>query len=190
MLCLYILLNCTSYASTLVDADYLNKKKTDRRYIDVVSNAIDLASWWIKHSVPYGMLKEKQVDVLGKTAALTLPVITRWGSHYTAMKALISNERCMQLLVLEKREKLRNSVGKKATPRATADKMLDLCTDSAFWSGLKTVMRHIGPLLVSVTICEMQHCQSCPVFNVAMLGHLHCDLKCSPLSCIDDLQCH
>ncbi len=157
MLYLHILLNCTSYAAKLVDADYLNKKKTDHRFLDVVSSAIDLASWWIKHSVPYGMLQEKQVDVLGKTSALTLPVVTRWGSHYTAVKALISNERCMQLLVLEKREKLRDSVGKKPAPRATADKMLDLCTDSGFWSGLKTVMRHIGPLLVSVTVYELQH---------------------------------
>ena len=132
----------------------------------MVSNAIDLASWWIKHSVPHGMLQEKQIDVLGKTSALTLPVVTRWGSHYTAMKALISNERCMQLLVLEKREKLRDSVGKKAAPRKAADKMLDLCTDSAFWSGLKTVMRHIGPLLVSVTVCGMQHCQFVPCFTV------------------------
>ena len=152
LLCVYIVLNCTSYASTFVDADFLNKKKTDDRYIDVVSNGIELASWWIKHSVPYGMLKEKQVAVLGKTAALTLPVVTRWGSHYTAIKALISNERCMLLLALEKREKLRDSVGKTAAPRATADKMLDLCTDSAFWSGLKTVLKYIGPLLVSVII--------------------------------------
>lgn len=167
------MLNSTPYASIHVDADYLNKKKTDHRYIDVVSSAIDLAAWWIKHSVPYGMLQEKQLDVLGKTAALTLPVVTRWGSHYTAMKALSSNERCMQLLVLEKREKLRDSVGKKPAPRATADKMLDLCTDSAFWSGLKTVMRHIGPLLASVTICEMQHCQLCPDFIFAMLGQVH-----------------
>lgn len=73
------------YAAKLVDALYLNKKKTDHRFLDVVSNPIDLASWWIKHSVPYGMLQEKQVDVLGKTSALTLPVVTRWGSHYTAM---------------------------------------------------------------------------------------------------------
>lgn len=157
MLYFYILLNCT-YAARLVDADYLNKKKTDHRFLDVVSSAIDLASWWIKHSVPYGMLKEKQVDVLGKTSALTLPVVTRWGSHYSAMKALVANERCMQLLVLEKREALRNGVGKKPGPRATADKMMDLCTDSGFWSAVKTVMKHIGPLLVSVTImdCSIQ----------------------------------
>ena len=102
------------------------------------------------------MLKEKQIDVLGKTSALTLPVVTRWGSHYSAMKALIFNERCMQLLVLEKREALRNGVGKKPGPRATADKMMDLCTDSGFWSAVKTVMKHIGPLLVSVTIIELQ----------------------------------
>ncbi|KAL3130247.1 hypothetical protein ABBQ38_008544 [Trebouxia sp. C0009 RCD-2024] len=128
--------------------------RTDHRFPDVVSSAIDLASWWIKHSVPYGMLQEKQVDMLGKTSALTLPVVKRWGSHYSAMKALVSNERCMQLLVLEKREALRNSVGKKPGPRATADKMMDPCTDLGFWSGVKTVMKHIGPLLVKRVMLE------------------------------------
>ncbi|KAL0033277.1 hypothetical protein WJX77_001566 [Trebouxia sp. C0004] len=63
----------------------------------------------------------KRVDVLGKTLALTLPIVTCWGSHYSPMKALISNERCMLVLALEKHEKLKK--------------------------GLKTVMRHIGPLL-------------------------------------------
>lgn len=93
---------------------------------------LTLASWCIKHSVPYGMLQEKQLDVLGKTSALTLPIVTCWGSHYSAMKALISNERCMLVLALEKHEKLKEGVGNKTTPRAPADKMLNLCTDSAF----------------------------------------------------------
>lgn len=152
MLYPYILPNCTSHAANLFAADYLNKNKTSHRFLDVVSNAIDMSSWWLKHSVPYGLLQEKQRDVLGKTVALTLPVVTRWGSHYIALKSLAANERCMNLLALEKFEQLRDSVGKKAAPRATAEQMLELCKDSAFWAGVKTVMRHIGPLLVSVTI--------------------------------------
>ncbi len=133
------------------DADYLDHKKTDHKYMDGVSNGIDLAAWWIRHSVPYGMLQEKQLDMLGKTSALTLPVVACWGSHYGAIKALIAKERCMQLLVLEKREELIGSVGKKPAPKAAAKKMLGMCTASAFWSGLKVVLKHIGPLLVSVT---------------------------------------
>lgn len=54
-------------------------------------------------------------------------------------------------------EMLRDSVGKKPAPRATADKMLDRCTDSDFWSGVKIVMKHVGPLVVRVTIYEMQY---------------------------------
>ncbi|KAL3130245.1 hypothetical protein ABBQ38_008542 [Trebouxia sp. C0009 RCD-2024] len=145
--------------------------KTDHRFPDVVSSAIDLASWWIKHSVPYGMLQEKQVDMLGKTSALTLPVVKRWGSHYSAMKALVSNERCMQLLVLEKREALRNSVGKKPGPRATADKMMDPCTDLGFWSGVKTVMKHIGPLLIAVKAVESEQTKLDLVCK--LLGYLY-----------------
>ncbi|KAL3134529.1 hypothetical protein ABBQ38_006377 [Trebouxia sp. C0009 RCD-2024] len=49
-------LDCFSHQFNLPVGDYLNKKKTDHRYIDVVSDAIDLAAWWIRHSVPYGML--------------------------------------------------------------------------------------------------------------------------------------
>ena len=42
--CMYILamhVYSTSHAPTFVYAGYLNKKKTDHRYIDVVGNAID-----------------------------------------------------------------------------------------------------------------------------------------------------
>ena len=55
------------------DADYLNSKKTDHMYLEVVSEAVELASWWIRHSVPYGLLKEKQIAVDGKTTSLILP---------------------------------------------------------------------------------------------------------------------
>ena len=129
-------------------ADYLNSKKTDHRYLEVVASAIDLAAWWIRHSVPHGMLEAKQLQVLGKTVALCLPVVTRWGSHYTAFKQLLANQRPMKLLVLESRDKLVESVGKKKAPKETANRMLDLTLESSFWSALELVMKHLGPLLV------------------------------------------
>ncbi|KAL3147191.1 hypothetical protein ABBQ32_002692 [Trebouxia sp. C0010 RCD-2024] len=71
------------------------------------------------------------------------------------MKALLSNAQCMQLLVLHKRKAL--GVGKKPAPRATADKMLDLYIDAGFWSGVEIMMKHIGPLLASISVYEVQH---------------------------------
>ena len=141
----------------LVVADYLNSKKTDHRYLKVVADAIDLSAWWIRHSVPHGMLEAKQLQVLGKTVALSLPVVTRWGSHYTAFKQLLANHRPMQFLVLEKREELLNSVGKKKAPQDAAKRMLDLTTDSSFWTSLELVMKHLGPLLVGPDCLQCCH---------------------------------
>ena len=131
--------------------------------MDVVSEAVELATWWIRHSVPYGMLKEKQMSVNGKTTALMLPVVTRWGSHYAAIKQLLKTEFVMKLLALEKRADLINSVGKKKPPRDKAEKMLDLSSNSTFWSTLKVVLDHLGPLLVSihVSVSALQSIAAC-----------------------------
>ena len=86
-----------------VVADYLNPKKAKHIYVDVVAEAVEFVTWWIRHSVPYGMLKEKQIAMDGKTTALMLPVVTRWGSHYVAIKQLVKTEFVMKLLALEKR---------------------------------------------------------------------------------------
>lgn len=54
----------------------------------------------------------------------------------------------MQLFVLDDSEELTGSVGTMPAAKAAAENILDECTDSAFWSGL---LKHIGPLLVSMT---------------------------------------
>ncbi|DBA87596.1 TPA: hypothetical protein ACH3X1_004619 [Trebouxia sp. C0004] len=111
-------------------ADYLNPKKTNHIYMDIVAEAVELVTWWIRHSVPYGMLKDKQTAVDGMTTALMLPVVTRWGSHYVAIKQLLKTEFVMKLLALEKRADLINSVGQKKPAKEQAEKMLDLAGNS------------------------------------------------------------
>lgn len=66
------------------------------------------------------------------------------------MKQLVRSERAINILALEEREKLINSVGKKKAPRELAARMLDLSANSTFWGNLKVVLNHLGPLLVSV----------------------------------------
>ncbi|KAL0022191.1 hypothetical protein WJX77_004846 [Trebouxia sp. C0004] len=73
-------LDCYSHQFNLSVGDYLNSKKTNHMYLEVVSEAVELASWWIRHLVPYGLLKEKQIAVDGKTTSLILPVVTRASS--------------------------------------------------------------------------------------------------------------
>ena len=154
-------------------ADYLNPKKTNHIYMDMVAEAVELA-WWIRHSVPYGMLKGLQIAVDGKTTALILPVVTRWGSHYVAIKQLLKIEFVMKLLALEKRADLINSVGQKKPAKEKAEKMLDLATNSTFWSTLKVVLGHLGPLLVSMPT---------PVFALHSLAACLA-LPCNVLPCI------
>ena len=142
--------DCVIYSDAL--ADYLNSKKTNHMYLQVVSEAVELASWWIRHSVPYGLLKEKQIAVDGKTTSLILPVVTRWGSHYAAIKQLLKTETVMKLLALEKKADLIKSVGQKKPAKDKAEKMLQLCGDSNFWNTLQRVLEHLGPLLVSLHV--------------------------------------
>lgn len=164
-------LDCFSHQFNLSVGDYLNKKKTNHVYMDTVANAIDLASWWIKHSVAHSMLVEKQIVVLGKPSALTLPVVTRWGSHYSSMKQLLRSERSILVLVLEKREELLKSVGNKKGPQELAEKMLDLSANSTFWSMLKVVQQHLGPLLIAVRAVESEQTKLDRVLK--LLGYLH-----------------
>ncbi|KAL3134528.1 hypothetical protein ABBQ38_006376 [Trebouxia sp. C0009 RCD-2024] len=49
--------------------------------------------------------------------------------------------------------------------------MFDLCTDSAFWLGLKIVMKHIGPLLIAVRAVECEQTKLDRVFK--LLGYLY-----------------
>ena len=141
------------------DADYLSPKKAKHIYVDVVAEAVEFVTWWIRHSVPYGMLKEKQIAMDGKPTALMLPVVTRWGSHYVAIKQLLKTEFVMKLLALEKRADLINSVGQKKPAKEKAEKMLDLATNSTFWNTLKVVLEHLGPLLVSLpSPCNVLPC--------------------------------
>lgn len=136
--------------------------------MDTVGDAIDLITWWLRHSVPYGLLQDKHRTVHGKTSGLTLPVVTRWGSHYNAIKQLLQSQQVMNLLVLEKRGELLKSVGNKKPAKDKAEKMLDLACDSTFWSALKVVLDQLGPLLVSMS-------GSCLTYHFFLSGHSrHC----------------
>ncbi|DBB03094.1 TPA: hypothetical protein ACH3X1_013407 [Trebouxia sp. C0004] len=66
-------------------------------------------TWWINHSVPYGMLSEKQLAVYGKTFKVTLPCVTRWGSHVNSIQSLLDIKQAMRSLVLESRPYLEDS---------------------------------------------------------------------------------
>ena len=51
------------YLSHLFDvlADYLNSRKTNHVYMETVADAAELPTWWIRPSVPHGMLKDKHL---------------------------------------------------------------------------------------------------------------------------------
>lgn len=101
--------------------------------------------------MPRGMLRDLQLAKHGKSCALSLPVVTRWGSHYQATKQLLISQDVIQLLVLDKRADLMGSVGKTRAAKDKAARMLDMAMDSTFWSNLKMVQQHLGPLLVSTS---------------------------------------
>lgn len=59
--------------------------------------------------------------------------------------------------------------------------MLDLCTDSGFLPGVKLVMKHVGPLLVSITV--YMNCTISPAVTLhSALSFFNCK-PCTATAC-------
>ena len=95
---------------------------------------------------------------MGKTIHLTLPVVTRWGSHYTAISQLLQTRRPMELLCLEKAEELVQSVGATPAAKQKAEKILKLVRRDDMWESLESVLAHLGPILVGMPLHACSHC--------------------------------
>lgn len=133
----------------------------------------------------------------GKTCALSLPVVTRWGSHYQATKQLLNSQDVTQLLVLGKRADLMGSVGKTKAAKDKAAKMLDMAMDSTFWSqdGTTAPGAFVGKpiqikcITMSLSIWECTHTPRQLASASTYKVHVQCptdrcSCPCLPMPCL------
>eukprot|EP00611_Tribonema_gayanum_P013282 TRINITY_DN240_c0_g1_i4.p1 TRINITY_DN240_c0_g1~~TRINITY_DN240_c0_g1_i4.p1 ORF type:complete len:602 (-),score=156.97 TRINITY_DN240_c0_g1_i4:75-1880(-) len=149
-----ITLPCFSHQFHLLVGDYI---KADGSGKVVIGQVVDVAGWFLSHSVPYAMLRKQELAMpqyKNRTVALQLPGKTRWGSHYTAVNQLLKSQRALQALALSEYDKLVDTVGARADAKTKARKVLDTVTDSNFWTSLNQARRHLGPLLIAIRAVE------------------------------------
>jgi hypothetical protein len=57
----------------------------------------EIIKFFKKHHIANACLKRLQVEKIGKKINFNLPIITRWGSHYTCLKSFISSKKALQV---------------------------------------------------------------------------------------------
>ncbi|OAE33547.1 hypothetical protein AXG93_2139s1000 [Marchantia polymorpha subsp. ruderalis] len=137
------------------------------------AKALQVLVWFTSQSVPSARLQEKLVAVEGKTMALILLAITRWGSHLKSISRLlqiacgkffkaktqtVEVQRAMKLLMLEPKAELVASVGNSTASKRKAEAVLDIIKELSFWKMLHQFgeyKTHKGDFsLVNAYACE------------------------------------
>lgn len=95
------------------------------------------------------MLSEKHLAVYGKTFKLTLPCVTRWGSHVNIIQSLLETKQAMRSFVLESRPYLEEVSTSDKHPSWTTIAVLDAIEESAMWRDLEAVRDHLKPFMVT-----------------------------------------
>ena len=123
------------------------------------------------------MLSKKQLDVYGRTFKLTLPVVTRWGSHVNSMETLLDRQ-AMRSLVLESRHYLEEVSTSIAYPSRDTTMVMDAIEESAFWRDLETVRDHLKPVMVTTHFSLL-------LLSATLLGlrGMHCTVLGYALHC-------
>lgn len=81
----------------LIVGDYFKLKLGYEKYVDM---ALELIKWINNHSMALGRLKAQQAMSHTVVLMLILPVLTRWTSHFVAIRRLLVLKDAIQAIVL------------------------------------------------------------------------------------------
>ncbi len=126
-------------------ADYF---KAGAYFKDRVGLAVSVISWFIRHSLAAGKLREKQLKAYKEAISLSLPVSTSWTSLVGALETLISTKGALCSLVHESREILEELGPATASARATNCMVLDAVESAGFWRDVEVVLKDLKPIRV------------------------------------------
>jgi len=103
---------------------------------DKIDIANEIIKWFNSHSYARGLLCDELRSLEQPELQLIAACLTRWTAHICAIKRLLQVELALKSLVLKRRDKLIESVGKKAKLRSKAIRIMDYIQDPHLWSGL------------------------------------------------------
>ncbi|KAJ7066041.1 hypothetical protein C8F01DRAFT_1079732 [Mycena amicta] len=125
---------CWVHQSHLMAGNYL---AINEPWMAAAKLAVEIIKWFNNHQTPLNLLSAQLLSSLGKLIALLLPVLTRWGSNYCAIRRLLSVQAQIQGIVFANEKRLIECTGKKKEQKAVAKRIIETVKDPQFWKNLR-----------------------------------------------------
>ena len=156
----------------LVVGDIL--KEHEGMFYQTVEDALDIARWFNSHGRVREALGEVQKSIYQKTVAIIFPCLTRWTTHYQAVRRMLSIKTAFQAMFLD-RPKLHTlaSTSPRNNTATKADEVFDKAIRPGFWDDLAryvlgddhtyctkffdSVEMHLRPLVAATNILQSDH---------------------------------
>ena len=117
-----------------VVGDYFKLKLEYMKYVDM---ALELIKWIMNHSLALGHLKAQQTLSRARVLVLILPVLTRWTSHYLAIRRLLDLRNFIVAMIEADFDFLVSAAGQRRELKMKATEVLRYALDSSFWRALQ-----------------------------------------------------
>ncbi|EUC55842.1 DUF659 family protein, partial [Rhizoctonia solani AG-3 Rhs1AP] len=148
----YILVfDCWAHQINLVVGDILSRSS---RLVDTADSAISIIKWMLRHSYLLGLLYQEQVQGGKKPRSLTLPVLTRWTSHFLSFRSLLTESRSIRSLAARNPEAFRASAGRSPEKKEEVDRILKTIEDPGFWNQLTELKLYLEPLAIAANVSQ------------------------------------
>lgn len=98
--------------------------------------AIELIKWFNNHSYALGILKNEQLAHTTIVLILILPILTRWTTHYLAVRRVLLIGAYIRSVVELRYDDLVKAGGNRSDAKAKARTVLGYVRDPMFWHGL------------------------------------------------------
>lgn len=112
---------------------------------DTIKKMTMMVKWFKYQHAPYSELQSKQKHLLGKTVALSLPVVTRWHSNLNCMNSLLTSKDSLKSVILEPSVKAALLNSNKSN--RYGKEVFALVEDPAFWSNLLMAKEIVEPFV-------------------------------------------
>ena len=64
---------------------------------DTVTSVQEIIKYFRRHHIESACLARLQIEKIGKKIKLSLPVITRWGSHHICLQSFLASKKALQV---------------------------------------------------------------------------------------------
>ncbi|KDN35726.1 hypothetical protein RSAG8_11349, partial [Rhizoctonia solani AG-8 WAC10335] len=148
----YILVfDCWAHQINLVVG---NISSQSSRLVETADSSTSIIKWMLHHSYLLGLLHQEQVQNGGKSRSLTLPVLTRWTSHFLSFRSLLTEARWIRSLAARNPEAFRASAGRSPERKEEVERILKNIEDPNFWNQLTELKLYLEPLAIAANVSQ------------------------------------